>query len=119
MLLLVFDVVADPTRRRILELLREHERSVGELVESIGLSQPGVSKHLRVLREVGLVEVRVDGQRRMYRLRAAPLQEIDEWLAPYRKAWRDRLAALDHHLDEMPEREGENHGRSRHAPRRR
>jgi DNA-binding transcriptional ArsR family regulator len=97
----VFDVIAEPQRRRILDLLREGERPVNDLVAQLGISQPGVSKHLRVLRDAGLVEARVDAQRRMYRLRAEPLQEIDEWLAPYRVAWRDRLDALDGHLDEM------------------
>jgi DNA-binding transcriptional ArsR family regulator len=99
----VFEVIAEPNRRQILDLLRERERPVGELVEAVGLSQPGVSKHLRVLREAGLVEVTVDAQRRLYRIRPEPLQEIDEWLTPYRAAWRDRLDALERHLDEMPD----------------
>jgi DNA-binding transcriptional ArsR family regulator len=99
----VFDVVAEPNRRRILDLLCEAERPVGELVGALSLSQPAVSKHLRVLREAGLVEVRIDAQRRLYRLRAEPLREIDEWLTPYRAAWRDRLDALEHHLDAMPD----------------
>jgi DNA-binding transcriptional ArsR family regulator len=94
-----FDVVAEPTRRRILDLLRERERPVGELVELVGISQPGVSKHLRALREAGLVSVRVEAQRRWYRLRAAPLAELDEWLAPYRQFWEGRLDALEQHLD--------------------
>jgi DNA-binding transcriptional ArsR family regulator len=98
----VFEIVADRSRRRILDLLRERERVVGELVEATGLSQPGVSKHLRVLREAGLVDVRADGQRRVYRLRPGPLAEIEEWLAPYRAVWRDRLGALERHLDTMP-----------------
>src|SRR5258705_5335052 len=80
-----FDVLAEPRRRDILDLLRVRERSVGELVEGVSLSQPGVSKHLRVLREAGLVEVRIDAQRRWYRVRAEPLAEIDAWLAPYRR----------------------------------
>ena len=88
-------------RRRILELLREGERGVGELVERLGLSQPGVSKHLRVLREAGLVEVRPEGRRRWYGLRAEPLAELDAWLAPYRELWGGRLDALERHLDEM------------------
>jgi DNA-binding transcriptional ArsR family regulator len=99
----VFEVVADARRRRILDLLRDHERSVGELVAALDLSQPGVSKHLRVLREAGLVDVRVDAQRRLYRARAEPLAAIDAWLMPYRAAWRDRLDALEAHLDEMPD----------------
>src|SRR3954451_17772117 len=98
-----FDVLAEPTRRRILDLLRERERPVGELVHELGLSQPGVSKHLRVLREAGLVDVTTDAQRRLYRIRPEPLREIDEWLTPCRAAWRDRLDALEHHLDEMDE----------------
>jgi len=92
--------LAEPSRRQILDLLRERERSVGELVEHLELSQPGVSKHLRVLREADLVDVRVDAQRRWYRLRAEPLLEIDAWLAPYRRFWSDRLEALEAHLGE-------------------
>jgi DNA-binding transcriptional ArsR family regulator len=96
-----FEVLAEPTRRRILDLLRERERPVGELVEHLALSQPGVSKHLRVLREAGLVEVRHDAQRRFYGLRAEPLVEVDEWLEPYRRFWAGRLDALERHLDEQ------------------
>ena len=99
----VFDVVAEPTRRRILDLLRVEEQPVGDVVRALGISQPAVSKHLRVLRDAGLVDVRVDAQRRLYRLRPEPLREIDEWLAPYRAAWSDRLDALERHLDEMPD----------------
>jgi DNA-binding transcriptional ArsR family regulator len=94
-----FELVAEPTRRDILDLLRERERSVGELVKQIGLSQPGVSKHLRFLREAGLVKVRRDGQRRWYRLQPQPLAEIDSWLRPYREFWATRLDALEEHLD--------------------
>jgi DNA-binding transcriptional ArsR family regulator len=99
----VFDVLADPTRRRILDLVHEHERPVGDLVAAVGLSQPAVSKHLRVLRDAGLVEVRSDAQRRLYRARPEGLREIDEWLTPYRAAWSRRLDALERHLDEMPD----------------
>jgi DNA-binding transcriptional ArsR family regulator len=99
----VFEVIAEPNRRQILDLLRERERPVGELVSELGLSQPGVSKHLRVLREAGLVDVTADAQRRLYRIRPEPLREIDEWLMPYRAAWRDRLDALEQHLDDMPD----------------
>ena len=99
----MFEVLAEPNRRHILDLLREDERAVGELVTELGISQPGVSKHLRVLLDAGLVEVRPDAQRRLYRLRAEPLREIDDWLTPYRAAWRDRLDALQHHLDDMPD----------------
>jgi DNA-binding transcriptional ArsR family regulator len=95
-----FEVLAEPTRRRILDLLRERERSVGELVDRLALSQPGVSKHLRVLREAGLVEVRRDAQRRIYGLKPEPLGELDRWLAPYRILWSRRLDALERHLDE-------------------
>ena len=96
-----FNALADPARRLILELLRERERPVNELVERLRLSQPGVSKHLRVLREAGLVSVRPDGQRRWYGLRAEPLAELDEWLAPYRAYWGGRLDALEQHLDQQ------------------
>ncbi|HEY6771778.1 MAG TPA: metalloregulator ArsR/SmtB family transcription factor [Solirubrobacterales bacterium] len=95
-----FDVLAEPTRRRILDLLLDRERPVGELVKKLKLSQPGVSKHLRVLREAGLVSVRNEAQRRIYEIRPEPLEEIAEWLEPYRRRWADRLDALERHLDE-------------------
>jgi DNA-binding transcriptional ArsR family regulator len=95
-----FNALSDPARRQILELLRTRERAVGELVERLKLSQPGVSKHLRVLRDAGLVRVRPDGRRRWYGLRAEPLAELDAWLAPYRELWSGRLDALERHLDE-------------------
>ena len=95
------EVLAEPTRRRILDLLRVRERSVGELVAALALSQPGVSKHLRVLREAGLVAVRHDAQRRWYALNPAPLAEVDAWLAPYRRLWAGRLDALEWHLDQQ------------------
>jgi DNA-binding transcriptional ArsR family regulator len=98
-----FDVLAEPTRRRILDLLRERPRLVGELTELLGLTQPGTSKHLRVLRDAGLVSVRRDAQRRWYELRPEPLAEVDAWLAPYRWLWADRLDALERHLDAMPD----------------
>jgi DNA-binding transcriptional ArsR family regulator len=94
----VLEVIAEPTRRRILDAVRGGERSVGELVEHVGMHQPGVSRHLRVLRDAGLVEVRQDAQRRLYRLRAEPLKELDAWLEPYRAEWADRLDALGEHL---------------------
>ena len=97
--LAVLDVIADPTRRRILDVIRSGERSVNELVERVGMHQPGVSRHLRVLREAGLVEVRRDGQRRLYRLRAEPLRALDEWLEPYRAELAGRLDALEQHLE--------------------
>lgn len=99
----LFELLADPQRRRILDLLRERERSVGELVGALGLSQPGVSKHLRALKEADLVEVRQEAQRRWYRLRPGPLAEIDAWIAPYRRFWDTRLDALEQHLDAMPD----------------
>jgi DNA-binding transcriptional ArsR family regulator len=99
-----FDALAEPARRQILELLRERERSVGELVQRLKLSQPGVSKHLRVLREAGLVRVRPEGQRRWYGLRAEPLAELDAWLQPYREYWGGRLDALERHLDQEEDR---------------
>jgi DNA-binding transcriptional ArsR family regulator len=99
-----FDVLAEPTRRRILDLIRDEERPVNELVATLAISQPGVSKHLRVLREAGLVEVRTDAQRRLYRVRPEPLAEIDAWLAPYRRLWANRLDDLERHLDETEDR---------------
>ncbi len=102
-----FELIAQPTRRRILDLLRERARSVGELVKLLGLSQPGVSKHLRVLREAGLVRVRRDAQRRWYELDPKPLAELDEWLEPYRQLWEARLDRLERHLDEMANEQGE------------
>jgi DNA-binding transcriptional ArsR family regulator len=97
-----YAALAEPSRRRILDLLRGGERSVSELVGQVGLSQPGVSKHLRVLREAGIVEVRPDGRQRWYRLRAQPLAEVDRWLEPYRAHWSERLDALERHLEENP-----------------
>lgn len=97
-----FELVAEPTRRRILDLLRARARPVGELVKLLGLSQPGVSKHLRVLRHAGLVEVRREGRIRWYQLRPEPLAEVDQWLEPYRAYWSGRLDALERHLRENP-----------------
>lgn len=94
-----FELVAEPTRRRILDILRDGERSVGELVQRLSMSQPGVSKHLRLLRDAGLVDVRRDAQRRLYGLRPEPLTEIDAWLEPYRRFWAGRLDKLERHLD--------------------
>jgi DNA-binding transcriptional ArsR family regulator len=92
--------LADPNRRAALALLLERPRAVNELVERLGLTQPGTSKHLRVLREAGLVRVRVDAQRRVYALEPEPLAELDAWLAPYRRLWSESLDALERHLDE-------------------
>ncbi len=96
-----FEVVAEPHRRRILDLLRAGERPVTALVADLGQSQPAVSKHLRVLRQAGLVQTRVDAQRRLYRLHPRPLREIDAWLAPYRALWSQSLDKLEQHLDQM------------------
>ena len=99
-----YAALAEPSRRRILDLLRAGERSVNDLVTDLDLdlSQPGVSKHLKVLREAGLVDVRPDGKRRFYGLRADPLAEVAGWLEPYREHWDARLDALEHHLEENP-----------------
>jgi len=99
----LFEVLAEPHRRSILDLLRESERSVTDLVGVLDVSQPAVSKHLRVLREAGLVTARSDAQRRLYRLRPEPLRAIDEWLEPYRQLWAASLDALERHLDSMPD----------------
>lgn len=103
--MLVFEVIAEPNRRRILDLLAEGERPVGELVEHVALSQPAVSKHLRTLREAGLVAVRGEAQRRVYRVRPQPLQAVDDWLSPYRQMWQDRLDDLERHLETMNDRD--------------
>jgi DNA-binding transcriptional ArsR family regulator len=110
---LAFETLAEPNRRRILDLLRATERPVGELVDALDLSQPAVSKHLRVLREAGLVEARIDAQRRLYRVRAEPLRDIDAWLAPYRQLWERSLDDLERHLDAMPDQtqQGVTHAR--------
>ncbi len=97
-----YAALAEPHRRQILDLLRAEERSVGDLVERLTLSQPGVSKHLKVLREAGLVAVRSQGKRRLYALRSQPLAEVDAWLEPYRAYWSERLDALERHLEENP-----------------
>ena len=99
-----FEVLAEPSRRRILDLLRDDERSVGDLVDRLPLSQPGVSRHLRVLRDAGLVNVRQQAQKRLYAVNPGPLAEIDAWLAPYRRLWTQKLDALENHLDEKERR---------------
>lgn len=93
------DALAEPTRLRILDAVRDEERSVNELVDLVGMHQPGISRHLKVLRAAGLVDVRRDGQRRCYRARYTPLQELDDWLETYRLAWDGRLDRLEAHLD--------------------
>jgi DNA-binding transcriptional ArsR family regulator len=103
----VFEVLAEESRRRILDLLAEGERPVGEVVDLLGLSQPAVSKHLKVLRKAGLVQSRTDAQRRIYRVRSEPLHEVDEWLLPYRRQWAGHLSALERHLEIMEAGEGE------------
>ena len=96
-----FEALADPTRRQILDLLRERPRLVGELVDLLGTSQPGISKHLRVLRESGLVKVRQDAQRHWYEIRTEPLEELDEWLKSYRHLWIERFDRLDDYLEDL------------------
>jgi DNA-binding transcriptional ArsR family regulator len=95
-----FEVVAEPTRREIMDLLIDGPRPVGELVAETGMSQPNTSRHLRILRESGLVRAKADGQRRLYELRPEGLVELEKWLAPYRRLWRGSLDALERHLDE-------------------
>jgi DNA-binding transcriptional ArsR family regulator len=97
----VFEIIAEPSRRAILNLLVSSEQSVGEIERQLHMPQPAVSKHLRVLRDAGFVESTVDAQRRLYRLKPEPLQEIDEWLAPFRRFWSAHIDALERHLDRM------------------
>ncbi len=101
----VFEVIAEPNRRAILSLLVRAQRSVGEIERQLGMPQPMVSKHLRVLRDAGVVEAQVDAQRRLYRLRAEPLREVDEWLGQFRRFWAAHVDALERHLDRMEEAE--------------
>jgi DNA-binding transcriptional ArsR family regulator len=101
----IWSALADPHRRAVLELLLERPRPVGELVERLALSQPSTSKHLRVLREAGLVRARQDAQRRVYALEPGPIAELDAWLAPYRRLWASRLDALERHLDDRDAKE--------------
>jgi len=96
-----FDIIAEPNRRAILSLLASSEQSVGEIERQLGMSQPTVSKHLRVLREAGFVESQVDAQRRLYRLNPEPLKEVEAWLAPFRRFWSRHVDALERHLDRM------------------
>jgi DNA-binding transcriptional ArsR family regulator len=97
----VFEVIAEPNRRAILSLLASSQQSVGEIERQLRMAQPTVSKHLRVLREAGFVESTIDAQRRLYRLRAEPLQEVDLWLAPFRRFWSAHVDALERYLDRM------------------
>src|SRR5579864_1786053 len=96
-----FAIVAEPNRRAILSLLLSADRSVGELERELQLSQPSVSKHLKVLRDAGLVESRIEAQRRLYRLRPDPLRELDEWLVPFRRLWSRHVDALERHLEKL------------------
>jgi len=96
-----FEIIAEPNRRAILSLLISSQQSVGEIERQLRMPQPAVSKHLRVLREAGFVESTVDAQRRLYRLKPEPFQEVDAWMAPFRRFWSDRIDALERHLDRM------------------
>jgi len=98
-----FGIIAEPNRRAILSLLASSERSVSEIEQKLRMSQPSVSKHLRVLREAGFVEARADAQRRVYRIKPEPLAEVDEWLAPFRHFWNAHVDALEAHLDRLDE----------------
>lgn len=109
--LTTFQVLGEPSRQAILDLLRDGERPVGELVEHLHLSQPAVSKHLRVLREAGMVEARADAQRRLYSIRPEPLAELDDWLATYRRLWTTHLDRLEDHLDRRRQHEQRNAAR--------
>ena len=100
-----FDIIAEPNRRAILSLLVSSEQSVGEIERQLGMTQTTVSKHLRVLREAGFVESTVDAQRRLYRLKPEPLQEVHAWLAPFRRLWSTHVDALERHLDRMDQSE--------------
>src|SRR6478672_6543488 len=97
----VFEIIAEPNRRAILSLLASSEQSVGEIERQLQMTQPTVSKHLRVLRDAGVVEATVDAQRRLYRLNPESLLEVDEWLAPFRELWSAHVDALERHLDRM------------------
>jgi DNA-binding transcriptional ArsR family regulator len=109
----VFEIIAEPNRRAILSLLVSSEQTVGEIERQLRLSQPTVSKHLRVLREAGFVESTVDAQRRLYRLKPEPLQELDAWLVPFRRFWSAHIDALERHLDRMDQPTHSSGGRGR------
>jgi len=108
-----FAVIAEPNRRAILGLLASSERSVGEIERRLRMPQTSVSKHLRVLREAGFVESRIEAQRRVYRIRPEPLEEVDAWLAPFRRFWSTHLDALERHLDRMEQTRKPGKGRNR------
>lgn len=101
----VFEVIVEPNRRAILSLLAASEQSVGEIEKQLGMSQPKVSKHLRVLRDAGLVQAQIDAQRRVYRVRADSLREVEDWLTPFRRFWTAHVDALERHLDQMEDQE--------------
>ncbi|HEY4734451.1 MAG TPA: metalloregulator ArsR/SmtB family transcription factor [Gemmatimonadaceae bacterium] len=117
-----FDIIAEPNRRAILSLLGSSQRSVGEIERQLRMSQPTVSKHLRVLRDAGLVESTVDAQRRLYRLKPEPLRDVDAWLAPFRRLWSTHIDALERHLDRLdrstPATKKKTTGRRAQKPRR-
>ena len=112
----VFEIIAEPNRRAILSLLVSSRRSVGEIERQLRMPQPTVSKHLRVLREAGFVESTVDAQRRLYRLKPEPLQEVDVWLAPFRRFWSAHVDALERHLDRMDQRPHGSSTRTKSTP---
>jgi DNA-binding transcriptional ArsR family regulator len=112
----VFEIIAEPNRRAILSLLMSSEQSVGEIERRLRMPQPTVSKHLRVLRDSGFVESTVDAQRRLYRLRPEPLQELDAWLAPFRRFWSAHVDALERHLDRMDDTKTDRAKENRSAP---
>lgn len=114
----MFEVIAEPSRRAILSLLASSEQSVGEIERQLRIPQPAVSKHLRVLRDAGFVESTVDAQRRLYRLKPEPLQEVDAWLAQFRRFWSAHVDALERHLDRMEQSEEEQTRRAKKKTRR-
>jgi DNA-binding transcriptional ArsR family regulator len=114
----VFEVIAEPNRRAILSLLVSSQQSVGEIERQLRMSQPAVSKHLRVLRQAGFVESTVDAQRRLYRLRPEPLREIDDWVAPFRRFWSAHVDALERHLDRMEQSTLKKRAETKAKPRR-
>ena len=103
-----FEIIAEPSRRAILSLLVSSQQSVGEIERQLQMSQPAVSKHLRVLREAGFVEATVDAQRRLYRLKPEPFQEVEAWLTPFRRFWNAHVDALERHLDRTDQRSPQN-----------
>ncbi len=115
----VFEIIAEPNRRAILSLLTSSQQSVGEMERQLHMSQPTVSKHLKVLRDAGFVESTVDAQRRLYRLKPEPFQELDKWLAPFRRFWSAHVDALERHLDRMDHQQHESSTPTKKKARRR